>query len=281
MKLISVYATSANVGKRTITTALANQAAKHGNQTLLIELDYIRPSIALTLGITHPLKNTLLYFERAFNESFFNVDEFIMKYSEIKATQKDLAKVHQSYEKNLDYLIFPIDYENSMFPRLSENAAESLTERAQFIIQQFINNIHALSYDVVILSLPNDKEDIFSVPITLESDHVVNVIGPSLTRFSETKKLIGLFEKFNEEKWIHVLNMASSKLVDQSDYELALNPVTLHHIIHFDEQRLRNDLNAEIGSALMKEKINDILKDCGLEIDDKGKSRAFKFLARG
>lgn len=280
MKLISVYATSGNVGRRSIAVTMANQAARSGNQTLLVELDYIKPSVALTLGITHPTKNSLLYFERALNDSFFNVDEFIMKHTEIQSTQKDLSKVHQSYDKKLDYLIFPIDYDNSMFPRLTQQNAENLTERAQFIVQQFISNIHALNYDVVIFILPNDKEDIFSVPVILESDHIVNVIGPSLTRFNETKKLVGLFEKFNQEKWIHILNMASSKLVDPSDYKLALEPVGLQHVIPFEEQRLYNDLNAEIGAPIMKEKVKDILKDCGLEADEKGKQRTFKFLGR-
>lgn len=280
MKLISVYATSGNVGRRSIAVTMANQAARSGNQTLLVELDYIKPSVALTLGITHPTKNSLLYFERALNDNFFNVDEFIMKHTEIQSTQKDLSKVHQSYDKKLDYLIFPIDYDNSMFPRLTQQNAENLTERAQFIVQQFISNIHALNYDVVIFILPNDKEDIFSVPVILESDHIVNVIGPSLTRFSETKKLVGLFEKFNQEKWIHILNMASSKLVDPSDYKLALEPVGLQHVIPFEEQRLYNDLNAEIGAPIMKEKVKDILKDCGLEADEKGKQRTFKFLGR-
>lgn len=280
MKLISVYATSGNVGRRSIAVTMANQAARSGNQTLLVELDYIKPSVALTLGITHPTKNSLLYFERALNDNFFNVDEFIMKHTEIQSTQKDLSKVHQSYDKKLDYLIFPIDYDNSMFPRLTQQNAENLTERAQFIVQQFISNIHALNYDVVIFILPNDKEDIFSVPVILESDHIVNVIGPSLTRFSETKKLVGLFEKFNQEKWIHILNMASSKLVDPSDYKLALEPVGLQHVIPFEEQRLYNDLNAEMGAPIMKEKVKDILKDCGLEADEKGKQRTFKFLGR-
>jgi cellulose biosynthesis protein BcsQ len=281
MKLISVYSTSANVGKRTVATTLANQAAKNGYSTLLIELDYINPSISLTLGITHSEKNALNYFELAVNKNSFNLDKFIMKNSEIKATQKDLSKVHQTYAKNLDYLIFPSDYDNSMFPRLHLASNESLTERAQYIVEQLINDIYTVNYDVVVLSLPNDKEDIFSMPITLESHHIINIIGPSLKRFEETKKLRLLLEKFNQDKWIHVLNMASNRFVDSSDYELALNPIVLKHIIPFDEMRLKNDLNAEIGSQIINESINEILIDCKLEIETNKKVKGLKFLMRG
>lgn len=281
MELISVYGSSPNIGKRTIAMTLAQESARNEYRTLLIELDYVRPSIALTHGITHPQKNVYKYFERAFNERFFDIEGFIMKKDDVKSTQKDLNKIHQNYPNELDFMIFPIEFDNSMFPRLDHGSETTHTEKAQSIIQQFINNIYASNYDVVIFSLPNHTHDIFAVPIMLESTKVVNVIGPSLVRFEESKKVFHLFEKFNQEKWINVLNMAAPKLIDETDYKMTMSPLTLHHIIPFDEVRLRKELNAEIGSPTLDEIGNEILESLGLELRQKENKGRFNFLRKG
>lgn len=276
MELISVYATSSNLGKRTISTSLAYQAAKNGLQTLLIELDYVRPSIALSQGMTNPNKNTQKYLERAFQQNYFDVEDYIMRKNDIVPTQKALEKVHDQAIENLDYLIFPIDFDNSMIPKIPLSQKETLTEKVEYITNQFIQNIYALSYDVVIFSLPNNLQDMFAVPILLDSTRVVHVIGSNLTRMEEAKRTLNIFDKYNPEKWINVLNMAATqKLVDESDYRSTLLPIELHHIIPFDENRLRNELNAEIGSTLIKDKANSILETCGIEIQEPKKGKKF------
>lgn len=280
MKLISVYTASSNLGKRTIATTLAHQSAKNGYQTLLIELDYVRPSIALSLGMTNSTKNAYKYFERAFQQGFFDIENFIMRKADITSTQKELEKLHQHALDNLDYLIFPIDFESGMIPKIQMGQKESLTEKVEFITHQFIQNIYALSYDVVILSLPNNLQDIFAVPILLDSTKVVHIIGASLPRIEEAKRTLSIFEKYNPDKWINVLNMAAhQKFVDEGDYHLTVSPIKLHQIVPFDENRLRLELNAEIGSPLIKDKVNTILELCDVEIQQQSKRK--KLFAKG
>lgn len=274
MNVISVYSAALNSGKKTIAVSLAQLSASEGKKTLLVDLDYQNSGIALTYGITNATKNMENYMKSVFDKDNFHFGDFVMNKKDFETVNKDLSKAHAAVSSNLDFLIFSQAYRISMFPKLPNSNAESKTLQVYEIVKRFIEELHQSDYDVVILNLPNHYEDMFVIPVILESDKVVNVMKFSISRIEEMKRFNRLLDKETINKFVNVLNFTVKK-IDLTDYSYIAKPFEFHHFISMDEARALNEFNAEIGSPIINNVAKGILKSCDVEIVEKRKGLLF------
>ena len=59
VRIIAFYATNENVGKSTLSITMANELARLGKKVLYVEADQVRPSFAVTTGLSHESRNML------------------------------------------------------------------------------------------------------------------------------------------------------------------------------------------------------------------------------
>jgi len=267
LKIISVYSNSTNSGKKSLAMTLGQQAAKADQHTLLIELDYYNNGIAQTYGITNSERNIEGYLKQVARNRDFNIGNFIMKKSHFEKQNKDLTKAHEGINSDLDFLIFSQEYRPSLFPHLDFESTEDVSRFSK----RFIEELKQTDYDLIILVLPCDYEDMFTVPMILESDHTVNVIGFSLSRIDEMKRIARIFDNETLQKMHYVLNFTTKK-IDVSDYEHLLKPLKLDQLVQYDDQRMLNEVNAEIGSPSMDQAAINLLKQCGFETPENKRS---------
>lgn len=267
MQIISVYSNALNSGKKTVSMALGQQAAKQNYRTLLIELDYCNNGIAHTYGITNTERNAESYFKQVFKNNDFNISNFIMKKSNFEKQNKDLSKAHASINSDLDFLIFSQDYRPQLFPKVDDLTTEDINRFSK----RFIEELKQTEYEVVILVLPDDYEDMFTIPMVLESDHVINMIAFSLSRIEDMKRISRIFDNETLVKMKYVLNYTTKKIAKE-DYDHLMKPLKLSQTIPFDEQRLLNEVNAEIGSQAINQVALNLLKSCDVEVSENKRS---------
>jgi cellulose biosynthesis protein BcsQ len=276
MKVVGVYAIEPNMGKNTIATSLANLAAKNNFNTLFIELDYIRPSLASTNHITHPFKNAFKYFERAFLHQVFDIDNYILRPKEIKTDNKKVSISIKEIPENFHFLVFPSDYNVEQFPSISE--IENKEAFAMEFVKTMIQHVRSLNYDLVVLNLPNELSDIFGLPVMFECDYILNLISPSLVNMNRLKTFNKIIEKINQDKvkWINILNQKPSE-IDVTNYEALLSPYKIKHSIPYDQERLSNELNMKMGSELIDHEIQKILVEMGYPVQIENKKKGLLF----
>lgn len=261
MKIVTIYSNSSNSGRKSLAMALGQQAAKQDKKTLLIEMDYINPGIAKTYGITNSEKNAERFFEQMFIKGDFKIDNFIMKKKDFEKQTKDLTKAHSEFNSALEFLTFSQIYNSKLFPNVSDLTTEQVYNK----ITRLNEELRESHYDLIIQILPTDYEDMFSVPLMLESDHVINVVNFSLSRIEEMKSISQLFDSETLEKMLYVLNFTTKK-IDKADYDHLFRPLKVTQLIHYDEQRAINEINAEIGSPAIDSSAIQLLKACDIEI---------------
>ena len=267
MQIISVYSNSLNSGRKTIAMALGQQAAKNNQRTLLVELDYLNTGIAHTYGITNSTKNAEGYFSNVFKQKDFNLGNFILTKKHFEVINKDLSKAHTAINSDLEFLIFSDEYRPALFPTINDFSTEKISRDCK----RFFEELRLSEYDLVILLLPTDYEDMFTIPMILESDHIINVVGFSLCSVEEAKRISTIFDTETLQKMKYVLNLTTRK-IEKADYDHLMKPLNLLQVIPFDEQRLLNEVNAEIGSPTIDSAALSLLQHCGVDVADQKRS---------
>ena len=267
MEIISVYSSSRNSGKKTLAMALGQQAARRDNRTLLIELDYLNNGIAHTYGITNDYRNAERYFTNVFKYDDFNIGNYVMKKDQFEKQNKDLSKAHEAINSDLDFLIFSNEYKPALFPKMNDFS----TEKVSRLSKRFFEELRQTEYDLVILVLPNQAEDMFTIPMIMESDHTINVVSFSLSSIEEIKGFSNLFNVEVSEKMKYVLNF-TTKRIDSADYDHMMKPLNTVQLIPFEDQRMLNEVNAVIGSPAIDSAAVSILQQCDIDVTEKKRS---------
>lgn len=275
-EIISFYSVAPSQGKRTLSQAFANVLATNDHRVLYIELDTKNPSIAASSQISHPYNNALKYFQTTVEKSNFNIEPFILKKDELLKTEnRDMRKVFREMTGNLDYLVFPDNFNESNFPDLLIDS-ENLEAKAHEYIQQFVYALKTSKYDYVVLNLPNDIASIFGYEMISESDKVVNITTASANRLLENKRTVSFLSNNNqdlEKKWSIILNM-TSPFVENEIYKGLINDTPF--IIQYDPERATSELALETGSPLINEKLEYFALQIGISIIPTPINKRFK-----
>lgn len=267
MQVISVYSNALNSGRKTIAMALGQEAAKNNHKTLLVELDYLNNGIAHTYGITNSTRNAEGYFSKVFKQKDFSLGNFILKKDQFEVINKEISKAHAAINSVLDFLVYSNEYRPAMFPSINDFSTEKISKDCK----RFFEELRLSEYDLVILLLPTDYEDMFAIPMILESDHIINVVGFSLSSIEEAKRISTIFDSETLDKMKYVLNLTTKK-IDKADYEHWMKPLNLVQLVSFDEQRLLNEVNADIGSPVIDAAALNLLQLCGVDVAEQKRS---------
>ena len=279
MSVIGFYGVAQNVGKRSIALTAAKRAAENNIKTLYIELDYFRPQLAISQGITHNEKNAEAYFLKSIEKDQYAMEPYILKMEDL-----DLDKKSANYLKeipgNLHFLGFSKNYKPQMFPYIENDTTEKTLEHRVGIAESIMAQIKQLDYELVILNFPNRFENIFCLPIMISCDAVVNVLTPTIEVISLYKQIKETYKSVKPENqnWMNVLNLVPPTLDDGVYKGLADN---IEVIIDFDDSRVDKELTNYIGSTKLNAAGDDILRNLGMEIAGKKKRKNFLGLQVG
>ncbi|MGN4128074.1 hypothetical protein ACMGD3_24170 [Lysinibacillus sphaericus] len=264
--ILSVYSNQPNSGKKTIAMTFAVEAAKQGLKVLLMDLDYLNSSFALTYGITHSTKNTENFLENATKYGDFKIDNYIIKPSETETKIQVLKKNMNQYPSTLDFLVYsegftPDLLQTSLINSWNENQCYEFMAR-------FNAELKSTDYDLIVQVLSNGLDDVFALPIILTSDKCVNMVKYSIKQIELARKIITAFDSNTSQKFIHVLNDTSKK-VEKKDYDNLCAPLKIAAVIPFDDNRCLNELNGVVGSPTINSTAINLLNECGLEVTTK------------
>lgn len=279
MSVIGFYGVAQNVGKRSIALTAAKRAAENNIKTLFIELDYFRPQLAISQGISHNEKNAEAYFLKSIEKDQYAMEPYILKMEDL-----DLDKKSANYLKeipgNLHFLGFSKNYNPQMFPYIENDTTEKTLEHRVGIAESIMGQIKQLDYELVILNFPNRFENIFCLPIMISCDAVVNVLTPTIEVISLYKQIKETYKSVKPENqnWMNVLNLVPPTLDDGVYKGLADN---IEVIIDFDDSRVDKELTNYIGSNKLNAAGDDILRNLGMEIAGKKKRKNFLGLQVG
>ncbi|MEH6944649.1 AAA family ATPase [Bacillus sp. JJ722] len=258
-EIISFYSVAASQGKRTLSLALAELLAEQNHKVLYVELDYKMPAVAIATRISDSQRNSSEYFNRVVLNRNFDPTAFVLKKEHLlKTEEKDLWKSFNKLPKELDYLLFPLDYGEKSFPKILTNE-ETAEKDAHEFIEQLIYALKNTSYQAVILNLPTDLSNIFGYEMLAQSDHVIEVITPSSTQLFARKKTVKFLSTLSpqiEDKWLTVLNMISEE-VDEMEYQKLFGEEEMIQI-PFDPGRQKEELAIQLSSPFIKEKMETV-----------------------
>ncbi|UNL87467.1 hypothetical protein [Priestia koreensis] len=268
MKLVGFYADSSNVGKRTVSQALAKVAAEHKYKTLYVELDYLRPSFYTTTGITHTYKNAFMYLDKVINKGQFEVEPNILTRDEIDISNKILSDQIRRLPGSLDYLVFHNEYIVENFPSIEDRKDPAIY--AKELCEKFAQHLRFLSYDLVVISLPTPIDNMFTLPMMLQLDHVVHLVTPNLTRIREFQNSEQILANLTNQDHIRVLNMLPQGMEEEIFSDQLPN---LDLAISYDEKLLPEQLELKIGSEKIDREVIKLLNRMDVHIADAKKSK--------
>ncbi|MEK5105055.1 hypothetical protein MKX83_24240 [Cytobacillus sp. FSL M8-0252] len=265
-EIISFYSVAHSQGKKTLSLTFAKLLAENEHKVLYVELDYRKPSVALSTQITHTRRNTNEYFQETVVKESFDVERHVLTKEELLKTEdRNVKKLYSNLPKRLDYLIYPISFQESNFPTIIQDQ-EKAEQEAQDFISKFIYSLKTTKYEYVILNLPIELYSIFGFEVIGSSDKVVNIVTPSATRLFENKNAI-TFLSSNipnlEENWNIVMNMTSEE-VDPSEYNQLVKEEPI--LIPYDIHRQKEELSLQIGSETIQEKLESLALKLNISI---------------
>ncbi|MDX8367194.1 hypothetical protein [Cytobacillus sp. IB215665] len=258
-KIISFWGENTGLGSRTLSQSFATLAAERGAEVLYVEMNYFTPSFAVTSGLSHSDKNFFKYMTHFIENEDVDIEKFIANVSEVYAGKKSVRKAISKLPKKLDFLTLPRGYDvNTSFPEVD----------TKIFIKAYMDNLRASRYDMIVLNLPPVLQNKFTFPIMLESDLILNVTTLHPARVIGYKSLKDRLSKtpLDMEKFHTVVNMVH-KNFNKEQVELFLNEPTAF-FVHFDEVRLTNELDLEIGSPLINQAVGDYLTEIGLSSNE-------------
>ncbi|NUH84756.1 AAA family ATPase [Bacillus firmus] len=264
--IISFYSVAHSQGKKTLSLTFANLLAEHNHKVLYVELDYKKPSVALSTQISDQSRNVKEYFQDTLIKNSYDVEPYVLKRDQLLNTEdRNLRKLYNGLPSKLDYLIFPLSFQESSFPTLIEDQENAELEAQEFI-GKFIYSLKTTKYEYVILSLPTELHSIFGFEVLANSDQIINVVTPSATRLFENKNA-KTFLSSNiqnlEDKWHTVLNMTSEE-VDENEYLQLVKGEPI--FVPFDPQRQKEEFALHFGSEMIQEKLEQLALKLNISI---------------
>ncbi|PEB54628.1 chromosome partitioning protein ParA [Bacillus sp. AFS098217] len=252
VKIIAFYATNENVGKSTVSIAMASELANLGKKVLYVEADQVRPSFSIVTGLHHDSKNML---ELVKKENDYNILHYICTKQDL-AVQKVSPKVLQKLHDNLSFLTFPAGYHQQDFPKIKSK---------EMFVKTFMESLMNAPYDYVILSVPNELSEILSYPILHQADVVINILNSNPRGALALQKELRMLEeaKLTVPHMFHVLNMGDENFAGDIE-NLSLQNISI--TIPYDQDRSSYEWAMQIGSPLINERVHSIMDVAGLNI---------------
>lgn len=264
--LISFYSVAHSQGKRTLSLSFASLLAKDDNKVLYFELDYKKPSVAISTRITDQTCNTNEFFQNIAIKNSFDVEPYILKKEKLlRVEDRNLRKIYSDLPNNLDYLIYPLNFQEGSFPNLLSGSKDAEQE-AQDFIAKLMYSLKTTRYDFVILNLPLELNSIFGYEVIINSDQIVNVVTPSAARLAENKKIEEFLFLNNlnlPEKWFKVLNMTSREVNEVEYIQLVDDEPVL---IPFDSQRHLDEFALRLDSESIQERLEELALKMNIQI---------------
>lgn len=252
-KIIGIFGVESNVGRSTIGHTLAQTLAQNSNRVLYLEFDYFSPSFSQKVVQTNSTKNMKMFMENMILHQRVDIENYIL-------TKGEMQKGIQISEL-LDCVVFPNNYQ------LKDTIKETLTEEQAYqIVNRLMNKLKNLQYDVVVINLPKQVDNIFGLPIMQLCDHIINILNPNITSVSKYLEISNLFKKANIENnlWLHVFNMCSPR-ISEDVYQKLLD-AQMPICIPYDPERADYEFQMQIGSPVIEEKSKVIARKLGFFI---------------
>ena len=276
VQILSVYAASMGEGKRTISQNLAKILSQNNQKVLYVELDYFRPSFAITTGLSHPTKNTLSFMVNMKEKYSLKYEYFVTNAKEMITTNK---RAGRHFNENIEFLTFPLEYDETLFPKLVEND-KVLYYDIQTFSKSFVDSFRDSKYDQVIFVLPNDIQSVFTIPIMQQSDLVLNIVSTNPTSLIESNKIYTILQEIEElniqSKWRTIIKK-SSDAIPSSQFETFLSGQDIISIISNDVEVVKNDLTDDMASENFEIELSNAMKKLSLPVVGKEKKSFFKW----
>ncbi|WP_033707482.1 AAA family ATPase [Bacillus mycoides] len=252
VRMVAFYATNENVGKSTLSIAMANELAHLGKKVLYVEADQVRPSFAVGTGLSHDSKNIL---ELVKKENEYNLLQYICTKQDLVEKKLNPRLIQKLHDK-MDFLVFPSGYNMAHFPEI---------QNKELFVTTFIESLVATEYDYIILSVPTELSEVLSYPILYQSDIVVHVLNSNPRGALAIKQELQLIEetKLKLPRMIHVLNMGDENYVEDIE-KLSSQKITV--TIPYDRDRTSYEWGMQIGSPQINTKVHHIMEAAGLDI---------------
>ncbi|EMN7730472.1 AAA family ATPase [Bacillus cereus] len=252
VRMISFYATNENVGKSTLSIAMANELAHLGKKVLYVEADQVRPNFAVGTGLSHESKNMLGLVRK---ENEYNLLQYICTKQDL-LEKKVNPRLTQKLHDKMDFLVFPSGYSLTQFPEI---------QNKELFVTTFIESLVDTEYDYIILSVPTELSEVLSYPILYQSDLVVHVLNGNPRGALAIKRELQLIEeaKLTLPRMIHVLNMGDEDYVEDIE---KLSSQKIEVTIPYDRDRTSYEWGMQFGSPQINAKVHHIMEAAGLDI---------------
>jgi len=252
VRIIAFYATNENVGKSTLSITMANELAHLGKKVLYVEADQVRPSFAVTTGLSHESKNML---ELVRKENEYNLLQYICTKQDL-LEKKVNPRLMQKLHDKMDFLAFPSGYNLAQFPKI---------QNKELFVTTFMESLVDTEYDYIILSVPTELSEVLSYPILYQADLVVHVLNGNPRGALAIKRELKLIEdaKLTMPRMIHVLNMADENYVEDIE---KLSSQKIAVTIPYDRDRTSYEWGMQFGSPQINTKVHHIMEAAGLGI---------------
>lgn len=266
-QLISFYSSAPGEGQRTISQNMAKILGDSGQKVLYVEMNYLRPSFARTLGFTHPRKNTLAFLRNVSKTQGLKIEPFIVDQKELK-NDAQLSKYKKVLGSNVDYMALPLDYNPEELPELTDNntvLGHSVDKFAEVFTESFKDS----DYDFVLMTTPHRLDDLFCFPVLHASDMVLNITTSSPVSLTETSSIyedVSSIERFDKAKWKTIVNKYVSE-ISIKQFENMLVNQEISGFILFDEEQIKNDLKGQIATEALDYDIRYLLSDLNFDVD--------------
>jgi len=265
--VIGIWSPKPNMGAGTVARALAIAAAEKRN-VVLVELDYYYPSIAYSMGISHPERNIQKAVANC-GESGKSAIPYLLDINSAVNSLPDTRRKLASYIRKLpDKLcILCCDGERGIedFPAVEDATA--------------VNNILdelANVFDVTIVKLPSEVNDIMFAAGAHKCTHMITVLDPNpvtLALFRQRKELL---KKMGVScPMAHVANMTTREFPASFVEENA--GVKVLEGISYDPQMLREVYAMNFsGTDKFRRSIDRLVRRIGLLKWESGVAEAKK-----
>ncbi|MCF6094504.1 AAA family ATPase [Microaerobacter geothermalis] len=267
-KLISFWSAAPGQGKRTLSQSLAKVIASRNYKVLYVELDYFYPSFAWTSGLSHPAKNIFQLAMHVSDQDEFDLKQYVASPRDVFGSQKRIQQAISKIPPKLDFMALPSNFVVEEFPSI----------KSEQFIDHFIKGLKNLSYDAIILNLPNEIEHLFSFPVMLESDEIFNILTPHpgrIVRYGQLKKKLKN-TPLNMTKWSTIFNQVHEEI--QKDALDSFIQEESRMVVPFDPKRALLELDLSLGSPMIDKKMAELADMFGF-IDTTVPEKKKKFLS--
>lgn len=249
-KVFAFWASTSNLGKRTLSQSFALQLAQKQYKVLYVELDYIKPAFATTTGLSSRTKN---FYQLCLSQENFELEKFIASKHDVELKgKKGFQKVIEKIPDNFHFLALPVGFKTELFPKIGEGFVPNL-----------IKAFNDSEYDAVVLNLPNELDDVFTYPVMLEVDKVFHVLSDNIVRIEEYREVKQFLQEtpLNLNKWETIFNLVGEGISQEALDSLIGEKSAA--AIPMDTMRSLHEMDLQIGSPSINEYLDEIVSSFG------------------